>query len=109
MGRFWYLETFDYMDPGGFRHIGFIPQGVIWPKMTISVKGLSVWRLMEKIERFDRTVKCPFGWFFYAVHGNRIGWAETKAIAEAVRSGKIHFEPRDERVLLAWDNDPYGF
>jgi hypothetical protein len=109
MGQFWYLETSDYVDGNGFRHTGFIPQAVIWPRSTVSAKLLSTRSLMERLMRFDRKVKCPFGWYFYMVHGNRIGWAEGKAVARAVRQGQIRLESRDEGVLLAWDDNPYSF
>lgn len=109
LGRFWYLQTSDYVDEDGFHRVGFIPQAVHWPRRKIRVKGHAVSQLMGKLDRFDRIVKHKFGWFFYMVHGNLITSNEGKAIAKGVRAGQIHLEPCDEAVLLAWDDDPYCF
>jgi hypothetical protein len=109
MGKHWFLETHNYVDEHNIRNIGFVPQAVTWPKIRIKTTGLSASQLQGKLERFDLHMKCKFGWFFFMVHGNRITSTEGHVIAEAVRLGTIKLDPRDEAVLLAWDESPYGF
>lgn len=109
LGRFWYLETHDYVHKDGLHHVGFVPQAVRWPKQKIRLRKLSAFQLAEKLARFDRIVGHQFSWYFYMVHGNRITSAEGKAMAEAIRVGSVHLEPRDEAVLMAWAENPYGF
>jgi len=108
MGLHWYLDTNEYAEDG-IQRVGFVPQGLNWPKRVIRTRGLSPSQLLEKLTRFDRIVKCQFGWYFYMIHGNRITYEVGKLIAAAVRAGKLHLEPRDAAVLLAWDDDPYNF
>jgi hypothetical protein len=109
LGRFWFLATFDYVDRDGLREVGFIPQAVVWPRKTVEAKRKSVWRLMDELQRFDRTVGHPFAWYFYMLHGNRISRDVGEAIAHAVRRGDLHLNPNEEAVLLAWADEPYGF
>jgi hypothetical protein len=108
MGLHWYLDTKKYTEDG-IEIVGFIPQGILWPKKLVRTRGLSPSQLLEKLRRFDRIVKCEFGWFFYMIHGNRITDEAGKMIAAGVRAGKLHLEQRDAAVLLAWADDPYCF
>jgi hypothetical protein len=108
MGMHWYLDTSEYTEDG-IEHVRFIPQGINWPKRVVRTRGLSPSQLLEKLNRFDRMVKCPFGWYFYMIPGHRITNEAGKVIAAAVRAGRLYLEARDAAVLLAWDDDPYNF
>jgi hypothetical protein len=35
--------------------------------------GQTVFALMDRLQRFDERVGCTFGWYFFMLHGNRIG------------------------------------
>jgi hypothetical protein len=107
MGHSWYLETFDYTDKDE-RCIGFIPQFVVEPR-HVSCRNVEPQKLMQRLQRFDTTVKVPFGWFFYMVHGNRIRSEAGKIIAKGIRKGDLRLPINDEAVLMDWDEEPYGF
>lgn len=52
----------------------------------------------------------PFSWFFYMVHGNRIGAAAGGIVAKAIIAGEMKPLPEhDEKVLLRWAEQQYGF
>jgi hypothetical protein len=109
MGRFWYLKTFDYTDREGMREAGFIPQAVIWPRRMVEEKQKSAWRLMDELDRFDKAIRHPFAWYFYMLHGRLISRRVGEVVADAIRRGEIHFNARDETVLMAWADNKYGF
>ena len=48
-----------------------------------------------------------FAWFFFMLHGNRLGsWAGEQILAEA---GTIVLPEHDYRVLEDWSRAPYSF
>ncbi|MFJ1258775.1 hypothetical protein [Cupriavidus sp. CuC1] len=50
-----------------------------------------------------------FAWFFFMLHGNRLGsWAGEQILAEA-EAGTIVLPEYDYRVLKDWSREPYGF
>lgn len=108
MGRFWYLQTQEYeMDDQLVCE--FIPQALPWPKQRVEAKGRSCFLLMDKLERFDRSIRCPFVWFFFMVHGNRVTDEAGQVIVDGIRDGRIHLPPFDEGVLMKWAATPYRF
>jgi len=70
----------------------------------------SPYGVMESLIEFDAHAGYPFAWYFYMLHGNRIGSNAGSIIAEAIEDGKMKPLPEcDEQVLLRWNNQKYGF
>jgi hypothetical protein len=43
------------------------------------------------------------------LHGNRINFSAGEAVAEALKQSRIRLPEHDEKVLLRWYKDEYGF
>jgi hypothetical protein len=69
----------------------------------------SPYGVMESLIQFDELLGVKFGWFFYALHGNRITGSAISVVARGVKEGKIRLPERDEKVVLKWDESSYGF
>lgn len=72
-------------------------------------KGESEVALWERLQQFDRRVKCPFGWYFYMLHGNVVHFWVGRRVLEGVEEGKITMPACDLMVLREWGNSEYGF
>lgn len=108
----WVLGLSDY-EYKGERCMHCIPRwgdkdGNRLPKVN-SGKCKTVYGLMEKLQEFDRKAGYPFAWYFYMLHGNRLGDAAGERVAEAVESGQFRIPVHDEKVLQRWCQHPYGF
>jgi hypothetical protein len=68
-----------------------------------------IFSLMDALEKFDREAGYPFAWFFYMVHGNRMGRNVGEKVIEGLKTGKIGLPENDKRVLLRWGEHPYRF
>lgn len=111
--RHWFLAFFDYEEQEG-RRLGFIPQwadadgGMSLPEIEYQ-SWRSLYDLMDRLETFDGQTGYPFSWYFYMLHGNRINFSAGEAVAEALKQGKIRLPEHDEKVLLRWHENEYGF
>jgi hypothetical protein len=107
----WWLEFKDYVYQGQ-RYMSFTPQwaeadgGLNLPEVEASG---SIFSLMDALEKFDREASYPFAWFFYMVHGNRMGRNVGEKVLEGLKTGKIGLPENDKEVLLRWGEHPYGF
>jgi hypothetical protein len=65
--------------------------------------------MWDRLQAFDRKMKCPFGWYFYMLHGNLLQeWAGDR-VREGAESGRIMLPEHDYQVLKAWSKHKYGF
>ena len=109
----WWLKLGDCTYQGE-RHMDFIPYwaaadgGLELPSLSASEYD-SVFDLMSELEKFDKRTGYPFSWFFYMVHGNRMGTEVGRRVVEAVTVGKVGLPEPDRRVLLRWSERGYGF
>lgn len=110
----WWMQTNEW-PVNGRKQYSLIPQWVsadggldlpeILPDWDDSPYGV-----MEDLSQFDNQAGYPFAWYFYALHGNRIGASAAGVIAQAIRDGKMKPLPEcDEMVLMRWRKDSYGF
>lgn len=105
----WAFDIHD-LEERGRREIGFIPRPLTNPaERLLADDGVSVHRLMERIEAVDREVGLPFAWFFLMTHGHWVDPDVGHAIAEGLRAGRVRLPDQDAAVLLAWDDKPYLF
>lgn len=105
----WAFDIHD-LEERGRREIGFIPRPLTNPaERLLADDGVSVHRLMERIEAVDAEIGLPFAWFFLMTHGHWVDPDVGHAIAEGLRAGRVRLPDRDAAVLLAWDDKPYLF
>ncbi|RWM05823.1 MAG: hypothetical protein EOR72_32580 [Mesorhizobium sp.] len=105
----WSFDIHD-LEHHGRREIGFIPRPLRFPgERLLAEDGVSVHRLMERIEAVDEEVGLPFAWFFLMTHGYWVDPDVGEAIAQGLRQGRVRLPDRDAAVLLAWADWRYLF
>jgi hypothetical protein len=110
----WRLELHDYTEKDGKRHMSITPQwansspGLDLPEISPDYEA-SPYGVMESLIQFDELLGVKSGWYFYALHGNRITGSAISVVARGVKEGKIRLPERDEKVVLRWDESSYGF
>jgi hypothetical protein len=72
-------------------------------------EGVSVHRLMERIEAIDAEVGLPFAWFFLMTHCHWVDPEFGDTIADGLRAGRVRLPDRDAAVLLGWADKRYLF
>ena len=88
----WAVRFSDHEDGHG-RHLHGIP---VWltrkalPKIETK-PGQTVFALIDRLQRLDERVGCTFGWYFFMLHGNRIGPSVGEQVIEAVEDGRSRF------------------
>lgn len=110
----WWVQTSSWNEKDGQRRFSLIPQwadadgGLSLPKISPDWEA-SPYGVMEQLQQFDRQAGYPMAWYFYALHGNRISHSAAGIIANAIRDGLLHLSTHDDKVLLKWRNEQYGF
>jgi hypothetical protein len=106
----WVMQTTDWTDPDGERWLSLIPAWTFDKTMAKipSNKGGS-YELFGKLEKIDQRTKAPFAWYFYMLHGNKVGDGAGRRILAAAEDGLIVLAEHDYRVLSTWNESPYGF
>ncbi len=111
----WWIRANDYVGADGRRHLYLCPQwadadgGLDLPKIAPDWDD-SPYGVMESLSQFDKMVDYPFAWYFFMLHGNRIQHSAGGVVAIAIREGKMNPLPEcDEKVLMRWKGDGYGF
>ncbi|CAG0981633.1 MAG: hypothetical protein F9K19_22015 [Rhizobiaceae bacterium] len=106
----WAFDIHDLEGRDRKREIGFIPRPLQMPaERLLADEGVSVHRLMERIEAIDAKIGLPFAWFFLMIHGHWVDQDVGHAIADGLRAGRVRLPDRDAAVLLAWADRPYLF
>ncbi len=105
----WAFDISDYEERGQ-RQLSFIPRPLKMPADRLLIEeGVSVHRLMERIEMIDAEMGLPFAWFFLMTHGHWVDPDVGEAIAEGLRTGRVRLPDRDAAVLLDWAAKKYLF
>ncbi|MDX8499015.1 hypothetical protein RFM99_11335 [Mesorhizobium sp. VK4C] len=105
----WAFDISDYEERGQ-RQLSFIPRPLKMPAERLLVDdGVSVHRLMERIEALDAEIGLPFAWFFLMTHGHWVDPDVGEAIVEGLRAGRVRLPGRDTAVLLDWAANRYLF
>lgn len=111
----WFITTNDWHGKDGRRQLSLIPQwadadgGLDLPEISPDWEA-SPYGVMESLSLFDQQAGYSFAWYFYMLHGNRITSSAGSVIAKAIKAGRMHpFQECDERVLLRWHAQQYGF
>lgn len=116
----WYIQVNDWVDAKGLRRLSVVPQWAaadgglnlpeIFPEWEDEDHRSPAYGIMQSLQDFDQQVGYPFAWFFYMVHGNRIGAAAGGIVAKAILAVEMKpLPPHDEVVLLRWADQQYGF
>lgn len=94
----------------GQRQLGFISRPLKMPAERLAVEhGVSVHRLMERIEAIDADMGLPFAWFFLMTHGYWVDPDLGEALADGLRAGRVRLPDHDAAVLLDWAERRYLF
>ena len=105
----WAFDIQDYEERSQ-RQLGFIPRPLKMPaERLLPEEGVSVHRLMERIEAIDADIGLPFAWFFLMAHGHWVDPDAGDAIAKGLRAGRVRLPDRDAAVLLDWAAQKYLF
>lgn len=107
----WFIDPSDWTDEKGRRSVSLIPQWVTSKKLPkIEFKrNLTSYGLYDKLLAFDTKAGYPFAWYFFMLHGNRIGSWAAQMVLDAAEQGLIVLAEHDYRVLRRWGNHQYGF
>ncbi|QYY33581.1 hypothetical protein K2O51_31635 (plasmid) [Cupriavidus pinatubonensis] len=112
ISRHWVFEISDYTNPKtGERNLSVIPAWTATKRLAeIKPKpSRTVFHLWDELLRFDVRAGYQFAWYFFMLHGNRIGSWVGERILEAAEAGSIVMPEQDYRVLKDWAVMPYGF
>lgn len=105
----WAFEITDYEERGQ-RQLSFIPRPLKMPAERLQLEeGVSVHRLMERIEAVDAETGLPFAWFFLMAHGHWVDPEVGDAIADGLRAGRVRLPDPDAAVLFDWAAKKYLF
>jgi len=110
----WWLDLGDYTDRDGRRWMSFTPRwadrdgGTNLPAIE-SGAYRSIYELMAALEDFDSRAGYEMAWYFYMLHGNRLGYAVAERVMEAIEAGRIGLPEHDAAVLKRWSGRHYGF
>ncbi|MDA8417113.1 MAG: hypothetical protein M0Z78_08695 [Betaproteobacteria bacterium] len=109
----WWMQVGEWKDKGQ-KQYALTPQwaeadgGLNLPEIMPDWEA-SPYGVMESLSQFDKQAGYPFAWYFYMLHGNRVGHSAGGVIANAIKSGLLNLPKCDEEVLLRWRDDQYGF
>jgi hypothetical protein len=110
----WWMQTNEWSAPSGKKSYSLIPQwaeadgGLALPEIKPDWDS-SPYSVMESLLQFDREVGYDFAWYFYMLHGNKIGHSAGGVIATAVNDGLLNLPKCDETVLMRWRTHQFGF
>lgn len=106
----WVVEVTDYTDTKGERWLSLIPVWTFAQKLAKIEGGKGgVYELFGKLQKMDLRLKAPFGWYFYMLHGNKMGDVVGRRITQAAEDGLIVLPEHDYQVLASWKAHEYGF
>lgn len=107
----WVMQLSDWTDPNRkTRHLSLVPMWTFGRKLAeVDANKGDTYAHFGKLQTLDRRVKVPFGWYFYMLHGNRVGDGSGKRVLADAEAGLIVLAEHDYRVLKAWRENIYGF
>lgn len=111
----WYVTLSDYTEPQSSsgpsaRHMHLIPQWTTSLKLAQIESGKgNDYTFVGNLEKLDRRVKVPFGWYFFMLHGNRVSDGVGKRMLRIVEDGIAVMPECDYQVLSQWAERTYGF
>ena len=100
------------MEKDGNR-LSLIPQWADADNTVLSLPEIdpdwetSPYSVLEALQKLDQVVGYPMAWFFFAVHGKRVGQASAGIVTNAVKDGLLCLPAWDEKVLFRWLNEQY--
>jgi hypothetical protein len=108
----WAFDTSDYTAPDGVRSMQFIPMWAGPEQIAVAAMDDAPEEFAElaaRMNEIDQLVGCPFAWYFFALHGNRLGGWAIERVIEAAEAGRFDLPEHDYRVLKRWQAASYSF
>lgn len=106
----WVLQLTDWTDQRGHRTLDMVP---MWafnrPLAKVNAAKGTDYEFYGTLQKLDRRIGVPFGWYFYMLHGNRVDGDAAMRVIRAAEDGTIVMPECDYRVLKDWQDSPYGF
>lgn len=92
------------------RCMSFIPEWTVTRKLAkLVTRNLNDYELFGKLQALDERVGVPFAWYFFMLHGNRVGSYAGERVLEAAEAGRVVMPEHDYQVLQRWNRRSYGF
>jgi len=109
----WVLVQVNYYTEAktGHYYVSLIP-GWTTEKKVVEFKykrDETIYGLWDRLQSFDRKMKCPFAWYFYMLHGNLLQDWVGRRVLQGAEAGHIMMAEHDYQVLKAWSLHKYGF
>jgi hypothetical protein len=106
----WFLDLSDHTSQQGERSMTLVPQWTFRQQLAeVKARKGGAYELYGALQKLDRRVGVPFGWYFFMLHGNRVTSDVGERVIEAAEAGQIVLPERDYRVLKDWQAQAYGF
>lgn len=107
----WVLHNSQWTDHSGQQNINIVPY---WTskrpiKALVYKKSMTAYTVADLATKTDIKSGYPFSWYFYMLHGNRIGDWFAVLMLKAAESGLIYLPEQDYLVLKRWGEYKYGF
>lgn len=107
----WYLNNSEWTNSSGQLSINIVPY---WRtnkpiKKVVNKKNMTDYMVANIASKIDTKSGYPFSWYFYMLHGNRIGDWFGMRMLQAAESGAIFMTEHDYLVLKRWGANIYGF
>ncbi len=107
----WVLHNSQWTDHTGQQNISIVPY---WTskkpiKALVYKKSMTAYSIADLATKIDTKSGYPFSWYFYVLHGNRIGDWFAVLMLKAAESGLIYLPEQDYLVLKRWGEYKYGF
>ena len=108
--RHWVFQFADHTSRKGERTMDFVPVWTFVPKIAeMKRPPASDYALYGKLEAIDRRTGVPMGWYFWMLHGNRVGHTAGLRVLAALQAGRLVLPEHDYQVLRRWGDRTYGF
>lgn len=107
----WLLNNSEWTDYSNQLSINIVPY---WRtnkpiKEVKYKKNMTAYTVADIASKTDTKSGYPFSWYFYMLHGNRIGDWFGMMMLRAAESGEIFMSDQDYLVLKRWGANKYGF
>ena len=106
----WFVSLSDYMGYQNERSMNLIPQWTFSKKLAkVEASKGDDFDFTASLDKLDRRVGVPFGWYFFMLHGNRVSDEAGLRLLKLAETGVIDLQEDDYQVLKRWQRRPYGF
>lgn len=106
----WFVSLSDYLGYQNERSMNLIPQWTFPRKLAkVEARKGDEYDFTSSLDKLDRRVGVPFGWYFFMLHGNRVTDDAGLRMLKLAEADVIDLPEPDYQVLKRWQRRPYGF